>query len=57
MREKNRTKLGIEGANSEMWVLGDYGDIIIHIFTPDARHYYDLDMLWGDAPKLDWQED
>jgi ribosome-associated protein len=38
-----------EGRSRAHWVLLDYGDIIVHIFTPDERRYYDLDRLWGDA--------
>ncbi len=32
------------------WILQDFGDIIVHIFIPKERDYYDLDTMWGDAP-------
>ena len=41
---------GIEGTDASVWILMDYGDIIIHIFTEDIREHYGLDRLWSDAP-------
>jgi len=38
-----------EGRSRAHWVLLDYGDLVVHIFTPDERRYYNLDRLWGDA--------
>jgi ribosome-associated protein len=35
-----------------VWVLIDYGDIVVHVFHEDARAYYDLDKLWADAPRV-----
>jgi ribosome-associated protein len=49
------TRLGIEGYVASKWVVQDYGDVVVHIFDPDARQYYALEELWADAPKLDWQ--
>ena len=40
--------------DSEVWVLMDYIDVVIHIFDGEHREYYDLELLWGDAPKVDW---
>ena len=37
------------------WILIDYIDVVVHIFSDEARAYYDLDLLWGDAPRIDWQ--
>lgn len=42
-----------EGAGRSDWVLIDFGDFVVHIFTEDRRAYYGLDSLWGDAPRLD----
>ncbi|MCK9617414.1 MAG: ribosome silencing factor [Lentimicrobiaceae bacterium] len=39
----------IEGRENAQWVLMDYIDVVIHIFTDDARAYYDLENLWADA--------
>jgi ribosome-associated protein len=40
----------VEGAREARWVLMDYLDAVVHIFTPDARAYYRLEQLWGEAP-------
>lgn len=40
----------IEGANSAEWVLMDYVNSVVHIFRGEAREFYDLESLWGDAP-------
>ncbi len=40
----------VEGAREARWVLMDYLDCVVHIFTPDARAYYRLEQLWGEAP-------
>ncbi len=42
-----------EGVGRSEWVLMDFGDFVMHIFTEDRRAYYGLDNLWGDAPRLD----
>ena len=50
-------KLGQEGNESGNWVLLDYADCVIHIFSPQLREYYGLESLWGDAPKLNWSNE
>ena len=54
-REQSFKPLGRHGHDGESWVLTDFVDVIVHVFSPDARGYYDLDGLWGDAPVVDWQ--
>lgn len=44
----------IEGYDNAEWVLMDYGDYVIHIFSPAARTYYDLERLWRDAKSVEW---
>lgn len=39
----------LEGYNQAEWVLADYGDLLVHIFSPKAREYYDLERLWRSA--------
>lgn len=39
-----------EGDAQARWVLLDYGPVIVHVFGPEARRYYTLERLWGDAP-------
>ena len=41
--------ISMEGYNQAEWVLADYGDFIVHIFSPKAREYYDLERLWRSA--------
>jgi ribosome-associated protein len=45
--------LGVEGYEEGRWVLLDFADVVVHVFQPEAREYYDLDRLWGDAPRID----
>ena len=40
----------VEGAARANWILMDYLDVVVHIFTPDTRAYYRLEELWGEAP-------
>ena len=40
----------MEGADHRQWVLMDYVDLVVHVFTPERRSFYDLERLWGDAP-------
>jgi ribosome-associated protein len=43
----------VEGLAEGRWILMDYLDCVVHIFTPDAREYYRLDRLWGEVPTLE----
>jgi ribosome-associated protein len=45
----------VEGDREARWVLMDYLDCVVHIFTPDARAYYRLEQLWGEAPAREVQ--
>jgi ribosome-associated protein len=40
----------VEGLSQARWILMDYLDVIVHVFTPEARAYYRLEALWGEAP-------
>jgi ribosome-associated protein len=42
----------VEGLPRGKWVLMDYLDVVVHVFTPDMREYYRLEQLWGEAPAL-----
>ncbi len=48
--------LGTEGSAGAGWVLIDLGDTIVHLFSPETRQLYDLELLWGEAQAVDWQE-
>lgn len=43
----------IEGYRSNSWVLMDYDTVILHVFTPESREFYDLDRLWQDGQPVD----
>jgi len=49
-----RGPASVEGLDDFAWVLMDYGDFLVHVFTPEARRLYDLERLWADAPRIDW---
>lgn len=38
------------------WICQDYGDVVLHVFSPNARTQYDLENLWADAPRVEWQD-
>ncbi len=46
--------LRIEGLDDARWVLLDYGDFVVHVFSDEARQYYDLERLWSDAERVPW---
>ena len=45
----------VEGLDDATWVLLDYGDVVVHIFLDETRSYYELERLWTDAPRIDWE--
>lgn len=53
LKERGRRPLHVEGERRAEWVLLDYGDVVIHVFTEERRAYYGLEGLWADAPRLD----
>ena len=55
-RESGSTPYGVEGTTDARWVLLDFVDVVVHIFDPPSRQIYDLELLWGDAPRLAWQQ-
>ena len=47
-----KKKSRVEGRSQEGWLVLDYGDVVVHLFSPDQRKYYDLEDLWGDGKVL-----
>ena len=54
--EDGRTPERVEGKPESRWILMDYLDCIVHIFTPAARDYYRLETLWGEVPALEVEQ-
>ena len=54
LAEQGELPVSVEGYENAEWVLVDYGDILVHIFSQKAREYYDLERLWRDAKSLKW---
>jgi len=42
----------VEGQNEAEWIIADYLDVVLHVFTPETRRYYRLEDLWGDVPAV-----
>jgi ribosome-associated protein len=45
-----------EGMGDLHWALLDFGDVVVHVFLDETREFYELERLWGDVPRLDWEE-
>ena len=46
--------IGVAGYETGQWILIDFVNVVVHIFAPQQREYYDLELLWGDAPRVNW---
>jgi ribosome-associated protein len=44
----------VEGLGEARWILMDYLDVVVHVFTPETRDFYRLESLWGDVPRRDF---
>ena len=42
----------VEGERESSWIVADYLDVVLHVFTPETRRYYRLEELWGDVPSV-----
>ena len=47
----------VEGVGESRWILMDYLDIVVHVFTPETRDFYRLEQLWGDVPRREYGPD
>ena len=56
MEQLGEPMLGREGHRGNTWELLDYGSVVVHIFTDEAREFYDLERLWADAEVVDLKE-
>ena len=56
MEQLGEPMLGREGHRGNSWELLDFGSIVVHVFTPEARQFYDLERLWADAEEIDLKD-
>jgi ribosome-associated protein len=47
--------LRVEGYDDASWILLDFGDVVVHVFLDEVRAYYELERLWRDVPRLEWE--
>jgi ribosome-associated protein len=52
-REGRHVPRSVDGVREGTWILADYLDVVLHVFTPEARDYYKLEELWGDLPAVE----
>ena len=53
LKKESRTlPVSVDGAAEARWIVADYLDVVLHVFTPEAREYYALEDLWGDVPSV-----
>jgi ribosome-associated protein len=57
LRETGVRPIRREGETEAQWVLLDYVDVVVHVFSKEQREYYDLERLWRDAPRVGWEEE
>lgn len=55
-RERNYPARSTSGYEGQNWMLLDCIDVVVHLFSKEARSFYDLESLWGDAKKIEWKE-
>ncbi len=53
LKEAGENASHIEGHKNDTWILLDYVDVIVHVFSEEAREYYDLDKMWADGEAID----
>ena len=54
-KQQNFPVYGRAGIQQGRWAVVDFVDVVVHIFDDQYRQFYDLELLWGDAPKIKWQ--
>jgi len=52
-QEERLLPQSVDGTREGAWIVGDYLDVVLHVFTPDARAFYRLEDLWSDVPAVD----
>ena len=57
LKKKDKYAHSIEGYEMAKWILMDYVDFVIHVFQPEQRSYYNLERLWGDVKREDFEDE
>jgi ribosome-associated protein len=52
-REGRQLPRSVDGEREATWIIADYLDVVLHVFTPEARDFYRLEDLWGDVPSVE----
>lgn len=52
MKQQGLLPQSVDGTTEATWVIADYVDVVLHVFTPEMRDYYRLEELWGDVPSV-----
>ena len=52
-KESRQLPRSVEGQKEAEWIIADYLDVVLHVFTPESREYYRLEELWGDVPSVE----
>jgi ribosome-associated protein len=55
LAEVGDRKIGVEGYELGEWIVVDFADVVLHVFTEEKRGYYEIEHLWGDAPRVEWE--
>lgn len=55
LKETGRKNIRCDSHGRSRWILVDLGDVVVHLFEKNARTFYDLELLWGDADRIDWR--
>lgn len=56
LKARGEKRLSIEGYESSNWVVQDYGDVVVHLLSPEKREMYALEELWNDAKRVEWED-
>ena len=52
-RDERAIPRSVEGERESSWIVADYLDVVLHLFTPETRGFYRLEELWGDVPSVE----